>query len=86
MAFGAKRKKPHEKGNGKNQNNMGGKRPTYYYEHCKITGHSIERCFKIHGYPNKTRSNNNKRYAIVAQDEGGAGDCSKENQFGLIEE
>lgn len=22
----------------------------YYFTHCKIPGHSIERCFKIHGY------------------------------------
>ena len=23
----------------------------YYCEHCKISGHSIERCFKLNGYP-----------------------------------
>lgn len=29
------------------------KRPTYFCDHCKIQGHSFERCFKIHGYPNQ---------------------------------
>lgn len=32
-----------------------GKKSKYYYTHCKIWGHSIECCFKIHGYPNGPR-------------------------------
>lgn len=27
------------------------KRSQYYCTHCKMQGHSIERCFKVHGYP-----------------------------------
>lgn len=23
----------------------------YFCSHCKIVGHSVERCFKLHGYP-----------------------------------
>lgn len=30
----------------------GYKKPfTYYCDHCKVNGHSSERCFKLHGYP-----------------------------------
>lgn len=34
-------------------NNAGksNKKNTYYCTHCKMAGHSVERCFKIHGYP-----------------------------------
>ncbi|CAO2838684.1 unnamed protein product [Amaranthus hypochondriacus] len=28
----------------------------YFCDHCKISGHSIDRCFKIHGYPPPTKS------------------------------
>ena len=28
-----------------------GGKPTYYCNHCKVSGHSMERCFKLHGYP-----------------------------------
>lgn len=31
------------------------KKPTYFYNHCKISGHTIYRCFKIYGYSNKLR-------------------------------
>lgn len=24
---------------------------TYFLSHCKIVGHSVERCFKLNGYP-----------------------------------
>lgn len=23
----------------------------YFCTHCKISGHSVDKCFKIHGYP-----------------------------------
>ncbi|KAK2635231.1 hypothetical protein Ddye_030023 [Dipteronia dyeriana] len=37
------------------------KRDGPYCTHCKILGHTMDRCYKIHGYPlrYKTRSNNN---------------------------
>ena len=36
---------------------------SYFCEHCKISGHSIEWCFKIYGYPNSTKSLPNKKFA-----------------------
>ena len=30
--------------------NSNNKKGNYFYTHCKISGHSVERCFKIHGY------------------------------------
>ncbi|XP_056692183.1 uncharacterized protein [Spinacia oleracea] len=33
------------------QNNRGKTGSSHFCTHCKIPGHSIERCFKIHGYP-----------------------------------
>lgn len=28
----------------------------YFCDHCKIFGHTISRCFKVHGYPDKSKS------------------------------
>ncbi|XP_074374761.1 uncharacterized protein LOC141715181 [Apium graveolens] len=36
----------------------------YYCIHCKVPGHSIERCFKIHGYPSNFRPK--ERVAAIA--------------------
>ncbi|XP_049931517.1 uncharacterized protein LOC126409693 [Nymphaea colorata] len=35
----------------RNFRNRSGKKPTYFCNHCNITGHSRERCFKLNGYP-----------------------------------
>ncbi|CAO2816832.1 unnamed protein product [Amaranthus hypochondriacus] len=35
----------------------------YFCDHCQISGHSIERCFKVHGYPPSTK--NGKRLAAL---------------------
>ncbi|CAO2841301.1 unnamed protein product [Amaranthus hypochondriacus] len=44
----------------------GTKRSSHYFcDHCKMSGHSIERCFKIHGYPPPSKSG--KRFAAVVQ-------------------
>ncbi|KAG9158678.1 hypothetical protein Leryth_022634 [Lithospermum erythrorhizon] len=32
-------------------------RPTYYYDHCKMNGHSTQRCDKIHGAPKRMAAN-----------------------------
>ncbi|KAK0591763.1 hypothetical protein LWI29_007526 [Acer saccharum] len=41
------------------------KREKPYCTHCKILGHTVDRCYKIHGYPPgyKFRSNNNSNAA-----------------------
>ena len=40
--------------NNKNTNN--GKKLSYFCDHCKVSGHSFYRCFKIHSYPNKNQN------------------------------
>nr|XP_017256623.1 PREDICTED: uncharacterized protein LOC108226191 [Daucus carota subsp. sativus] len=47
--------------------NLPGKRNTKYYcTHCKINGHSIERCFKINGYPPGFKGFKDKKLAAMA--------------------
>lgn len=41
----------------------------YFCEHCKVPGHSVERCFKIHGYPPGFKQNPPRRYAAYASGE-----------------
>ncbi|KAL2903587.1 Retrovirus-related Pol polyprotein from transposon RE1, partial [Bienertia sinuspersici] len=43
--------------------NTGSKRPasTYFCNHCKIPGHSIDKCFKLHGYPPNFKGFKEKR-------------------------
>ncbi|CAO2824658.1 unnamed protein product [Amaranthus hypochondriacus] len=51
----------------KSKTGIGSKRgSTYYCDHCKIPGHSIERCFKHNGYPPGFK---HKRFAGCAQDD-----------------
>ncbi|CAO2832574.1 unnamed protein product [Amaranthus hypochondriacus] len=45
------------------------KKPSYYWEYCKIAGHSINRCFQIHGCPNKNKNQGRKYIALVFNDE-----------------
>lgn len=41
----------------------------YFCEHCKVPGHSVERCFKIHGYSHGFKQNPPRRYAAYASGE-----------------
>lgn len=38
------------------------KRGRYYCDHCEMHGHSLERCWKINGYPPNYRPNTWKKY------------------------
>ncbi|CAO2834773.1 unnamed protein product [Amaranthus hypochondriacus] len=60
MAFVADKRKFYDHNQNRNSDpNLAYKRPktggikknNYYCDHCKMRGHSIQRCFKIHGYP-----------------------------------
>nr|XP_017233396.1 PREDICTED: uncharacterized protein LOC108207464 [Daucus carota subsp. sativus] len=42
------------------------KNSRYFCTHCKIPGHSIERCFKINGYPPGFKGFKDKKVAAVA--------------------
>lgn len=37
--------------------NTSGKRQSLYCDHYKMQGHSIDKCWKIHGYPPKFKNN-----------------------------
>lgn len=54
----------------KNTANWNNKKPgsQYFCTHCKIAGHSYERCFKVHGYPPNFKFKD-KRVAVVSQSE-----------------
>lgn len=42
------------------------KKPSKYYRtHCKMSGHSLERCFKINGYPPGFKAGKGKRVAAI---------------------
>ena len=47
--------------NNKNTNN--GKKLSYFCDHCKVSGHSFYRCFKIHSYPPNSRRQLTKKIA-----------------------
>ncbi|XP_074334049.1 uncharacterized protein LOC141671658 [Apium graveolens] len=44
-----------------------GTKPNYFCTHCKISGHSVERCFKIHGYPPGFQARQDKKFAALSQ-------------------
>lgn len=52
-----------------NQNQTFTRKPgsSYYCTNCKINGHSIERCFKIHGFPPGFKSNRERNVAAFSQ-------------------
>ena len=46
----------------------------YFCDHCKIPGHSIQRCFKIHGHPPGHRLHNKgRKIAATVQADAEAG-------------
>ena len=61
MAFLADKHKFNQ--NYSHKNPSGGKRNNYFCNHCKISGHSLERCFKIYEYPPSNKSSQYKRPA-----------------------
>lgn len=45
----------------------GGKSRSHYYcTHCKILGHSVDRCYKIHGFPPGFKGNKENRVVAFA--------------------
>lgn len=46
---------------GAGSTSSGVKRPNYYCSHCKMSGHSLERCWKGHGYPPRYKQNTWRR-------------------------
>ena len=48
--------------------NNGSKRhvSSYFCTHCKVPGHSYERCFKVHGYPPDFKGFKDKKIAVYS--------------------
>lgn len=42
----------------------------FFCEHCKMTGHTMDRCFKLKGYPPDFKTNNQKKFANLVQGDG----------------
>ncbi|XP_056688214.1 uncharacterized protein [Spinacia oleracea] len=54
---------------------------SYFCDHCKVNGHSTERCFKLHGFPpGFTGFKTDKRAAAAAYSDEGYGDDMTEYQ------
>ena len=70
----------------KHHKNTPSKKPYYFCDHCKVVGHSINRCFKIHGYPNKSKNSSSKKYAVVAHADNSNSPSPNGNSFGLSQE
>lgn len=45
------------------------KRINYYCDHCKVPGHSMERCFKLNGYPANFKGGPSRKYGAYANTE-----------------
>ena len=51
------------------QRSTGQDKRLFYCDHCKITGHTIQRCYKIHGYAPGHRLYKGKRVAAAVHNE-----------------
>lgn len=74
MTFGANRKNYLDNRFRPSQNrsfdaNDSRNKSTYYCDHCKMSGHIIQRCYKIHGYPSNFRNDNRQAAAVQYDDE-----------------
>ena len=56
-----KRKYYENKGKDKSDYSKTRQNTNLFCYHCKILGHTMERCWKLHGYPPKYKSNSWKR-------------------------
>lgn len=51
-------------------NSFDNSRSTYFCDRCKIPGHSIQRCWKLHDYPQNFKNDRDKKFsAAVIQNE-----------------
>ncbi|XP_019248747.1 PREDICTED: uncharacterized protein LOC109228013 [Nicotiana attenuata] len=67
-------------GNNNYRGGYSGSKPRPFCDYCKKPGHTKERCYKFHGYPQDSRFNKGKR--IVANVHGGQSENSMEGQDG----
>ncbi|XP_021862325.2 uncharacterized protein [Spinacia oleracea] len=70
-------------GNGGNKLTITGKRSgAVICDHCKIPGHTMDKCYKLHGYPpsfgNRAKG---RKYAAIAQNEGDGDSVGDQNSL-----
>jgi len=58
-------------------------RRQYFCDHCKVAGHTIQRCYKIHGYPPGHKLYKGKRMAAAVHND--QADCSITNNLGATQ-
>ena len=52
--------------NSRGKNHSGNKKHNiFYFDHCHMTGHTIDRCYKLHGYPSIHTKNNSHRNRVL---------------------
>ncbi|XP_057250611.1 uncharacterized protein LOC130591346 [Beta vulgaris subsp. vulgaris] len=61
------KKTSYTKGSGGSKNDKPGSK--YYCTHCEIPGHSIDRCFRVHGYPANFKGFKDKKVAALSSNE-----------------
>jgi len=56
------------------------RRQGLFREHCKMTGHTIQRCYKIHGYPPGHKLYKGRKVAAMAHTENSSGYTALQSQ------
>jgi len=56
-------------------------RRQFFCDHCKMTGHIVQRCYKIHGYPPGHKLHKVKRLAASVSQEQDGGSWLEESQY-----
>ncbi|XP_074327911.1 uncharacterized protein LOC141665826 [Apium graveolens] len=72
MAFGARRNfQDRFKSQNIQNSNFGDTRRTnsFFCDHCKMTGHTMQMCYKLHGYPPNGRNDKRQAAAVQLSDE-----------------
>uniref|UniRef100_A0A803M681 Reverse transcriptase Ty1/copia-type domain-containing protein n=1 Tax=Chenopodium quinoa TaxID=63459 RepID=A0A803M681_CHEQI len=73
--------------NGSNKFAPGKRTINYYCDHCKMTGHNMERCFKLHGFPLGYKGNQSfsgaKKFANCVEGNTGFDEAESSDQASL---
>ena len=51
-----------------NKNHNNGIKRTFFCDHCKNTGHTINKCYKLYGYPNQNKGKKSTAFACANEE------------------